>query len=270
MSEIKIFVADDVSESGLEPLRAAGFDVLKRTVLKGDELSLAVRDCDGLIVRSETKVTAALMESAERLRVIGRAGVGVDNIDVGAATARGLVVINAPDGNTITTAEHTIAMLIALARRVPQANASLKSGRWERKRFIGVELRGKTLGIVGLGRIGRVVASRMLGGRDRIAVGRVHDDNSARRRRPDIYVINAYACASHDSQARGRVHQFSGHFRFAAHHQPLAIAHGLAQLITIKPRSFFHRKARRAERLKTALADIIGNKYLHLAHSYSV
>jgi D-3-phosphoglycerate dehydrogenase len=160
---IKIFVADDVSESGLEPLRAAGFAVEKRTGLSPDELREAVRDCEGLVVRSETKVTAELMDSALRLRAVGRAGVGVDNIDVPAATSRGVVVMNAPDGNTITTAEHTIAMLIALARRVPQANASLKSGRWERKRFIGVELRGKTLGIIGLGRIGRVVASRARG-----------------------------------------------------------------------------------------------------------
>jgi D-3-phosphoglycerate dehydrogenase len=160
---IKIFVADDVSESGLEPLRAAGFAVEKRTGLSPDELREAVRDCEGLVVRSETKVTAELMDAALRLRAVGRAGVGVDNIDVPAATSRGVVVMNAPDGNTITTAEHTIAMLIALARRVPQANASLKSGRWERKRFIGVELRGKTLGIIGLGRIGRVVASRARG-----------------------------------------------------------------------------------------------------------
>ncbi|HYY56349.1 MAG TPA: phosphoglycerate dehydrogenase [Pyrinomonadaceae bacterium] len=160
MREIKIFVADDVSESGLEPLRAAGFAVEKRTGLSPDELREAVRDCEGLVVRSETKVTAELMDAALKLRAVGRAGVGVDNIDVGAATVRGIVVMNAPDGNTITTAEHTIAMLIALARRVPQANASLKAGQWERKRFVGVELRGKTLGIVGLGRIGRVVASR--------------------------------------------------------------------------------------------------------------
>jgi D-3-phosphoglycerate dehydrogenase len=162
MNEMKIFVADDVSESGLEPLSAAGFAVEKRTRLEAAELREAVRDCEGLVVRSETRVTAELMDAATRLRVVGRAGVGVDNIDVGAATERGIVVMNAPDGNTITTAEHTIAMLISLARRVPQANASLKSGRWERKRFIGVELRGKTLGIVGLGRIGRVVASRAL------------------------------------------------------------------------------------------------------------
>ncbi|MBC7910508.1 MAG: phosphoglycerate dehydrogenase, partial [Pyrinomonadaceae bacterium] len=160
MSEIKIFVADDVNESGLEPLRAAGFTVEKKTGLKFEELSEALRDCDGLIVRSETKVGADLMDAALSLRVVGRAGVGVDNIDVAAATARGVIVMNAPDGNTITTAEHTIALLISLARRVPAANASLKDGRWERKKFVGVELQGKTLGIVGLGRIGQVVANR--------------------------------------------------------------------------------------------------------------
>lgn len=156
----KIFIADDVSESGLEPLRAAGFTLEKRTGLAVEELREALSDVDGLVVRSETKVTPDLMNAALRLRVIGRAGVGVDNIDVPAATERGIVVMNAPDGNTITTAEHTIALLVSLARRVPQANTSLRDGRWERKRFIGVELQGKTLGILGLGRIGRVVASR--------------------------------------------------------------------------------------------------------------
>lgn len=162
MSEtpIRIFVADDISESGLQPLRDAGFAVEKRTRLSPAELQNALNGFSGLVVRSETKVTADLLESAATLRVVGRAGVGVDNIDVPAATERGVVVMNAPDGNTITTAEHTLALLIALARQVPQANSSLKSGLWERKRFIGVELQGKTLGIVGLGRIGRVVASR--------------------------------------------------------------------------------------------------------------
>src|SRR6266702_440165 len=155
-----ILVADDVSDSGLQPLRDAGFSVEKKTGLSPDELREALVDVEGLIVRSETKVTANLMDAAGKLRVIGRAGVGVDNIDVPAATMRGVVVMNAPDGNTITTAEHTIALLVALARRVPQANSSLKSGKWERKSFIGVELQSKTLGIVGLGRIGRVVASR--------------------------------------------------------------------------------------------------------------
>ena len=160
---MKIFVADDVSESGLAPLREAGFAVEKRTGLDAEALRAAVAECDALVVRSETKVTASLMDAAPHLRAVGRAGVGVDNIDVAAATARGIVVMNAPDGNTMTTAEHTVALLLALARRVPQASASLKDGRWERKRFVGVELRGKTLGIVGLGRIGRVVASRAQG-----------------------------------------------------------------------------------------------------------
>ena len=163
MSQVKIFVADDVNEGGLGPLREAGFAVEKRAGLKGDELTEAVREADGLVVRSETRVTGPLLDAAGRLRVIGRAGVGVDNIDVAAATQRGVVVMNAPDGNTMTTAEHTMALLLALARRVPQGDASLKAGRWERKQFVGVELRGKTLGVVGLGRIGRVVASRARG-----------------------------------------------------------------------------------------------------------
>ncbi|MEP6921095.1 MAG: phosphoglycerate dehydrogenase [bacterium] len=160
MKQSKIFVADEVSDSGLEPLRTAGFVVEKRTGLSPEDLINALRDCDGLVVRSETKVTENVMDFSPSLRVIGRAGVGVDNIDVPAATARGIVVMNAPDGNTITTAEHTMALLIALARRVPQANSSLRAGLWERKKFIGVELQGKTLGVVGLGRIGRTVASR--------------------------------------------------------------------------------------------------------------
>jgi D-3-phosphoglycerate dehydrogenase len=160
MNHSKILVADDVSDSGLQPLRDAGFVVEKRTGLNPAELRDALSDCAALLVRSETKVTADLMDRATTLRVIGRAGVGVDNINVPEATARGIVVMNAPDGNTITTAEHTIALLIALARSVPQANASLKAGHWDRKQFIGVELQGKTLGIIGLGRIGRVVASR--------------------------------------------------------------------------------------------------------------
>jgi D-3-phosphoglycerate dehydrogenase len=160
MTGTKILIADEVSDSGLQPLRAADFVVEKQTGLSRDDLVLALHDCQGLVVRSETKVTAELMAASPELRVIGRAGVGVDNIDVPAATARGIVVMNAPDGNTITTAEHTMALLIALARRVPQANSSLRAGRWERKNFIGVELQGKTLGIVGLGRIGRAVSSR--------------------------------------------------------------------------------------------------------------
>lgn len=157
---IRILVADDVSDSGLKPLHDAGFVVEKRTGLSHDELCEALKNAEGLVVRSETRVTAEVLDAASVLRVIGRAGVGVDNIEVSAATARGIVVMNAPDGNTVTTAEHTLALMIALARQVPQANASLKSGLWERKRFVGVELQAKTLGVIGLGRIGRAVVSR--------------------------------------------------------------------------------------------------------------
>jgi len=159
-TKIRVLVADDVSDSGLQPLRDAGFALEKKTGLAPDALREALGESDALIVRSETKVTAGLMDAAKKLRVIGRAGVGVDNIDLAAATARGIVVMNAPDGNTITTAEHTIALLVALARSVAQANQSLKEGNWKRKQFIGVELQGKTLGIIGLGRIGRAVAER--------------------------------------------------------------------------------------------------------------
>jgi D-3-phosphoglycerate dehydrogenase len=156
----KVFISDEVSDAGLQPLVAAGFIVEKQTRLPPAELAERLRGCDGLVVRSETKVTADLLAAAPSLRVIGRAGVGVDNIDLSAATTHGVVVMNAPDANTITTAEHTLALLIALARRLPQAATSLKSGRWERKQFVGTELQGKTLGIIGLGRIGRVVANR--------------------------------------------------------------------------------------------------------------
>jgi len=158
--DTRILVSDDVSDSGLQPLRDAGFNLEKKTGLTVAALREALAHSEGLVVRSETKVTSELMDAARKLRVIGRAGVGVDNIDVPAATARGIVVMNAPDGNTITTAEHTIALLIALARNVPQANSSVKAAKWDRKKFIGAELQGKTLGIIGLGRIGRAVATR--------------------------------------------------------------------------------------------------------------
>ncbi len=158
MSNIKVFIADDVNEEKLAPLREAGFTVEKRIKLSPEELAEAMKDFDGLIVRSETKVRNDFMDALPKLRVIGRAGVGVDNIDVKGATARGIVVMNAPDGNTITTAEHTVALLVSMARNVPQAHALLQSGTWNKKKFVGVELNGKTLGVIGLGRIGRHVA----------------------------------------------------------------------------------------------------------------
>jgi D-3-phosphoglycerate dehydrogenase len=155
---MKVFVADDVNEDKLAPLIAAGIDVVKETKLAPDALADRMKDADGVIVRSATRITAELMDQAPNLRVIGRAGVGVDNIDVKAATQRGIVVMNAPDGNTITTAEHTVALLVSMARNVPQAHKKLQSGVWDKKSFVGVELNGKTLGVIGLGRIGKHVA----------------------------------------------------------------------------------------------------------------
>ncbi|ATY84770.1 phosphoglycerate dehydrogenase [Kyrpidia spormannii] len=159
----KILVSDAISEEGLKKLMdAPDVQVDIRPGLPPEELKALIGEYDALLVRSQTKVTADLLASARNLKAVGRAGVGVDNIDIEAATRRGIIVVNAPDGNTISTAEHTFAMLMALARNIPQAYASIQSGKWDRKSFVGVELRGKTLGIVGLGRIGTEVAKRAM------------------------------------------------------------------------------------------------------------
>lgn len=154
----KVFIADDVNEEKLAPLAEAGIEVVKETGLSPDDLKKRLADADGVIVRSATKITADIMDAAPDLKVIGRAGVGVDNIDVAAATARGIVVMNAPDGNTITTAEHAVALMVSMCRNVPQAHAKLQAGTWDKKSFVGVELHGKTLGVIGLGRIGKHVS----------------------------------------------------------------------------------------------------------------
>lgn len=160
----KVLVSDPLAEAGIAPLRQAkGIDVDVRPGLKLDELKTIIGQYDALIVRSETKVTGDLLTHAERLRIIGRAGVGVDNIDVEAATKRGILVINSPDGNTIAAAELTVGLILALARHIPQGDASLRAGKWERKKLLGTELHGKTVGIVGLGRIGSAVAQRLKG-----------------------------------------------------------------------------------------------------------
>ncbi len=160
----RILVTDTLAPQGLEILEAAPrSEVDYRPGLSPGELLEAVRDADALVIRSGTKVTADVVAAADKLRVIGRAGIGVDNIDVGAATARGIVVMNTPGGNNITTAEHAVALLIALARHIPQATASMKAGRWDKKSFTGVELYNRTLGIIGLGNIGRIVADRARG-----------------------------------------------------------------------------------------------------------
>ena len=159
--EMKVLVADDVSELGIRKLsEVPGVSVVTRTGLSEAELTEIIADYDALLVRSQTKVTARVLEAASRLKVIGRAGVGVDNIDITAATKKGIVVLNAPDGNTMSAAEHTFAMLMATARLIPQAHASILGGKWDRKSFVGVELRDKTLAVIGMGRIGVEVAKR--------------------------------------------------------------------------------------------------------------
>ncbi|GIX15998.1 MAG: D-3-phosphoglycerate dehydrogenase [Rhodothalassiaceae bacterium] len=159
----KVLISDKMSPLAARILRERGIEVDERTDLTKEELADAIGAYDGLIVRSATRVTPKILERAERLKVIGRAGIGVDNIDLKAATARGIVVMNTPFGNAITTAEHAIALMLSLARQIPQANASTHAGRWEKSRFMGVEVTGKTLGIIGCGNIGSIVADRAIG-----------------------------------------------------------------------------------------------------------
>jgi len=157
---MKILVADPIAEEGIQILRShAQVDV--KAKLELEQLKAIIGDYDALIVRSQTKVGAEVIESGKKLKVIGRAGVGTDNIDVDAATKKGIVVVNAPTGNIIAAAEHTIALMLALARNVPQANSHLKLGKWRREEFVGTEIRNKTLGIIGLGNIGSEVAKRV-------------------------------------------------------------------------------------------------------------
>jgi D-3-phosphoglycerate dehydrogenase len=160
----KVLVSDELAPQGLEILeRARGMQVDYRPGLPPGDLLLAIADADGLVIRSATKVTADVIAAAPQLQVVGRAGSGVDNVDVAAATARGIVVMNTPGGNNITTAEHAVALLVSLARHIPQATASMRMGQWEKTRFMGMELYNRTLGVIGLGRIGRIVADRARG-----------------------------------------------------------------------------------------------------------
>jgi D-3-phosphoglycerate dehydrogenase len=160
---IKILVSDPLSEEGLSVLKShKEFQVDVKTELKPDALKEAIKDYDALVVRSATKVTKEVIAEAKKLKVIGRAGVGLDNVDLKAATQKGIIVMNTPGGNTISTAEHTMSMILALSRNIPQANVSTKKEEWKRKKFMGVELYGKVLGIVGFGRIGSEVAKRAL------------------------------------------------------------------------------------------------------------
>src|SRR5262245_22157944 len=158
--EMRVLIADKLESPGIELLRAAGIEVDNRPGLEGDELQAALRAADAAIVRSQPKLTAEFFDDVGNLRAIARAGVGVDNIDVAAATRKGVVVMNTPGGNTVSAAEHTIALLLALARRIPAADSTMKSGGWNRNKFVGTEVAGKTLGVIGLGRIGGQVARR--------------------------------------------------------------------------------------------------------------
>ena len=157
---MKVLVSDPIAEEGIKRLRAAGIEVEVKTGLPPEELREIISEYDGLIVRSATKVTREVIEAGENLKAIGRAGIGLDNIDTEAAKERGIKVLNTPGATTISVAELTLGHMLALARHIPQGTASLKAGKWEKKRLIGTELYGKTLGIIGLGRIGREVAKR--------------------------------------------------------------------------------------------------------------
>src|SRR5688572_9514199 len=159
----RVLISDPMDPKAAAIFRERGIEVDEKPGLAADELKAIIGDYDGLAIRSATKVTAALLDAAGKLKVVGRAGIGVDNVDIPAATARGVVVMNTPFGNSITTAEHAIALMFALARQLPQADASTQAGKWEKNRFMGVELTAKTLGLIGAGNIGSIVASRAIG-----------------------------------------------------------------------------------------------------------
>ena len=159
----KVLISDKLSPAAVAIFRSRGIETDVKPGLTPAELRAIIAAYDGLAIRSATKVTRELLDAADNLKVVGRAGIGVDNVDIKSATARGVVVMNTPHGNTITTAEHAIAMMFALARQIPEASASTKAGRWEKNRFMGVELTGKTLGLIGCGNIGSIVADRAVG-----------------------------------------------------------------------------------------------------------
>jgi len=161
MKHHTVLVTDSIAQSGLDLLKASpGIELHYRPGLAGEELLSAVRESDALITRSGTAVTHELVNAGIRLRIVGRAGVGLDNVDVEAATERGILVINAPTANILSATEHTMAMLLSLCRNIPEAHASTRRGEWTRSKFMGIELNGKTLGIIGLGRIGTRVTTR--------------------------------------------------------------------------------------------------------------
>src|SRR5712671_2402454 len=158
----RVLISDALSPAAVQIFKDRGVEVDFQPDLGKDKEKLAaiIGDFDGLAVRSATKVSAKILDRADKLKVIGRAGIGVDNVDIPAATAKGVIVMNTPFGNSITTAEHAITLMLALARQIPQADASTQSGKWEKNRFMGVEITSKTLGVIGCGNIGSIVANR--------------------------------------------------------------------------------------------------------------
>lgn len=166
----KVLIADKLSAQAVNIFKKRGVDADVKTGLTPEELADIVGEYDGLAVRSSTKVTADILKAAKKLKVVGRAGIGVDNVDVPAATAHGVVVMNTPFGNSVTTAEHTITLMMSLARQIPEANASTHAGKWEKNKFMGVELCGKTLGMIGCGNIGSIVADRAQGLKMKVVV----------------------------------------------------------------------------------------------------
>ncbi len=160
---MKVLISDNLAPVGEKILREAGLEVDVNTGLPPEELKAIISDYDGLVIRSATKVKADIIEAATKLKVVGRAGIGLDNVDIPAASQKGVIVMNAPDGNATTAAEHAISMMMSLARNIPQATMSMKAGKWEKKSFMGREVTGKTFGIVGIGRIGSIAANRAQG-----------------------------------------------------------------------------------------------------------
>src|SRR6478752_3573567 len=159
----RVLIADSLSPAALAIFQERGIEADVKTGLPKEKLLKLVAEYDGIAVRSATKIAADVIKAAKGLKVVGRAGIGVDNIDVSAATAAGVIVMNTPQGNSITTAEHAVALMMALARELPAANASTHAGKWEKNRFVGSELLGKTLGLIGAGNVGSIVADRAKG-----------------------------------------------------------------------------------------------------------
>ncbi|TFH26178.1 MAG: phosphoglycerate dehydrogenase [Myxococcales bacterium] len=188
----RVLISDKLAPEGIAILKAApGLEIDDRAGIDAAELERIISGYDALIIRSGTKVTDRIVAAADKLRVIGRAGIGVDNVDVDAASKRGIVVMNTPGGNNVTTAEHTISMMLALARHIPQANATLRAGQWKRNDFLGTEVCGKTLGIIGIGNIGSIVADRAHGLHMKvIAYDPFITDEAARRLRIELVTLD--------------------------------------------------------------------------------